>query len=214
MVDLHELLQSQCINSFFPGIHCFWLISIKGVDSARSWKQYLGSGELLNSFFAHLDEFLHQSRHTTTVLSLDPYIWADAIFDTRNPRGMDYGKNKNLYYCYKSNQKEHRAVYQMTLVSPGTQGKYTSRCIPSILSPALLWRDIQQPDSSTCLVAQLCLAPCCEKGVLWIAQVLSDTRALLDSYRLPTVCYHYRSWKSSPGKMKQQLHSIRMMLVG
>lgn len=153
------------------------------------------------------------------LLCLDPHIWADAwpscaVFDTRNPRGMDYGKNKNLYYWFKSNQKEHRAAYQMTLISPGTQGKYTSRCIPSILLPTLLWVDIQQPDSGTCLVAQLCLAPCCENSVLWIARVLSDTRALSDSYLLPTVCYHSSSWKSSPWKTKQQLHSIKMIFVG
>lgn len=153
------------------------------------------------------------------LLSLDPHIWADAspscaVVDTRNPREMDYSKNKNLYYCCKSNQKEHRAAYQMALISPGMQGKYTSRCIPSILLPALLWLDFQQPDSSTCPVAQLCLAPCCENSVLWIALVLSDTCALSDSYLLPTVCYHSSSWNSSPGKTKQQLHSIRMMLVG
>ena len=72
---------------------------------------------------------------------------------------------------------------------------------------------IQQSDPSTCLVALLCLAPCFENSVLWIAGVLSDTCALSDSYLLPTVCYHSSSWKSSSGKRKQQLHSIRMMLV-
>lgn len=56
------------------------------------------------NFFISLDKQI--------LISLDLHIWADAlpscvVFDTRNPREMDYGKNKNLYYCCKSNQKKN-----------------------------------------------------------------------------------------------------------
>lgn len=98
------------------------------------------------------------------------------------PQGDEFPfqkNNKNLYYCCKSNQKEHRGAYQMALIFPGAQGKYISRCSLSILLPALLRKDNQQPDSSTRLIAQLCPHSLFWKqcvmnssGIIWHARAL------------------------------------------
>lgn len=151
------------------------------------------------------------------LLTLDLYICADvlplyAVFDTRNPREMDYDKNKNLYHFCKSNQKGEQRIrwpwFSLECkesIHPDVFAFSSTRSAVDRHSAAWLQR-------LSC--GQLCLTPCCENSVLWIAQILSDTCALSDSYLLLTVCYHSSSWRSSPRKTKQQLRSIRMMLAG
>lgn len=125
--DLHEFLQRRCIN-YFPRHVLFLTDLCRGSVFGSLLKAKLELRFTAQQLSWLVDEQL---------LSSDPHIWADAapscaVPDTRNPGEMDYGKKKSLYYCCKSNEKEHRAAYQMALISPGMQANIH----PDVLRPS------------------------------------------------------------------------------
>lgn len=206
--DLHEFLQSRCINYFRR--HVLFLTDLyRGSVFSALLKANLELRFADQQLSWLVDEQL---------LSLDPHIWADAapscaVSDTRNPGEMDYGKKKSLYYCCKSNEKEHRAAYQMALISPGMQANIH----PDVLRPSsyLLWcgrtpsSPTQDPSWGTALSGSL----------LWKQRVMNSSAIIwhVRAGRLLSAADGFlplQRLHSSPGKTRQQLHSIRMMLVG
>lgn len=206
--DLHEFLQSCCIN-YFPQ-HVLFLTDLY----QGSVFSTLVKAKLELRFTAQQLSWLVDEQ----LLSLDPHIWADAapscaVSDTRNPGEMDYGKKNSLYYCCKSNEKEHRAAYQMALISPGMQANIH----PDVLRPSsyLLCcgrtpsSPTQDPSWGTALSGSL----------LWKQRVMNSSAIIwhVHAVRLLSAADGFlplQQLHSSPGKTRQQLHSIRMMLVG
>lgn len=163
----------------------FWLISIEGVCSVRSWKQNWSSGLRLNSFHGSLT-----NNSSVWTLTSGQMQHRRVPFLTPETQGR-WITVKRKVYITAVNQMRKNTEQRIRWPWFPLECRQTSIQMCSVLPPTCsAVAGLPAARLRTRPGAQLCLAPCCENSVLWTALLLSDTCALADSYLLPTASYH------------------------